>query len=146
MGKYNGNGTGVAGSSGDGATTTGGTSKGTTSGIDGLMGLDVNGIESPTTHHRTTVPMPSTTATITTSSNEKNLPSSTNHICFFKNGEVMGYFIVSRCICTGGQAFDNIKLGHYFPAISTYMSWSLHVNFGPHFIYPPQSLPNGFMK
>eukprot|EP00957_Ditylum_brightwellii_P139134 10605681-Ditylum_brightwellii.AAC.1 len=95
-GKDNGNSAGVTGSSGDGTATTEGTYKGSTSGIDGLMGLDGNDTELSTTHHRTNVPTPFTTAAVTTISNEKNLPTSTNHIYFFKNGEPMGHFIVSR--------------------------------------------------
>ena len=45
----------------------------------------------------------------------------TNHIRFFKNGEAMGQFILSKNIRSGGAAFDDIQPGTYYPAISTYM-------------------------
>eukprot|EP00957_Ditylum_brightwellii_P000368 28230-Ditylum_brightwellii.AAC.1 len=93
-GKDNGNCAGVAGSSGDGTASTGGVSKGSTSGVCGLTGLDVNDTELSTTNHGTNVPTPSNIATITTS-NKNNLPTSTNHIHFFKYGEAMDHFIVS---------------------------------------------------
>ena len=64
----------------------------------------------------------------------------TNHIRFFKNGEPMGQFIISKGIRTGGAAFDNIQPGTYYPAVSIYMGASVKVNFGPHFVYPPRKL------
>ena len=68
----------------------------------------------------------------------------TNHIRFFKNGESLGHFIVTRGIRTGGAAFDPIQPGTYYPAISSYMGGAARVNFGPHFIYPPRkNLPSG---
>jgi len=66
-----------------------------------------------------------------------------NHIRFFKNGAPMGHFIVSRGVKTGGEAFDDIQSGTYYPAISSYMGGTARVNFGPHFIYPPKGLPTG---
>ena len=69
--------------------------------------------------------------------------TSTNHIRFFKNGEAIGNFIVSRGVRTGGAAFDNIQSGTYYPAISSYMGGAARANFGPHFIYPPRGLPSG---
>uniref|UniRef100_A0A7S3VAV2 SPRY domain-containing protein n=1 Tax=Chaetoceros debilis TaxID=122233 RepID=A0A7S3VAV2_9STRA len=68
---------------------------------------------------------------------------SSNHIRFFKNGNPMGHFIVSRGVKSGGEAFDRIKAGTYYPAISSYMGGSARVNFGPHFICPPRGLPTG---
>ena len=49
------------------------------------------------------------------------VPPPTNHIRFFKNGEAMGQFILSKNIRSGGAAFDDIQPGTYYPAISTYM-------------------------
>lgn len=66
-----------------------------------------------------------------------------NHIRFFKNGAPMGDFIVSRGVKSGGEAFDNIQSGTYYPAISSYMGGTAQVNFGPHFICPPKGLPTG---
>eukprot|EP00979_Chaetoceros_neogracilis_P001058 scaffold193_cov239-Chaetoceros_neogracile.AAC.3 len=79
-----------------------------------------------------------------TSTSRKN-PNvvTSNHIRFFKNGAPMGHFIVSRGIKTGGEAFDDIQSGTYYPAISSYMGGTAKVNFGPHFIYPPKGLPTG---
>jgi hypothetical protein len=73
----------------------------------------------------------------------KNTQQQSNHIRFFKNGEAQGHFIVSRNVRTGGAAFDNIKKGTYYPAISPYMGGAARVNFGPHFIHPPRGLPSG---
>ncbi|KAL7536581.1 hypothetical protein ACHAXR_007257 [Thalassiosira sp. AJA248-18] len=56
----------------------------------------------------------------------------TNHIRFFKNGEPMG---------KDGIAFDNVNPGTYHPSVSCYMDGAAQLNFGPHFIYPPQGLP-----
>ena len=55
----------------------------------------------------------------------------------------MGHFVVSRGVKSGGEAFDNIDNGTYYPAISSYMGGTARVNFGPHFIYPPKGLPTG---
>ena len=76
-------------------------------------------------------------------SKAKSTQPQTNHIRFFKNGEGQGHFIVSRGMRTGGAAFDNIKKGTYYPAISPYMGGAARVNFGPHFIHPPRGLPSG---
>lgn len=77
----------------------------------------------------------------TTSSSDNN----TNHIRFFKNGEAMGQFILSKNTRSGGAAFDDIQPGTYYPALSTYMGGTAKVNFGPHFICPINSsqLPTG---
>jgi Set1/Ash2 histone methyltransferase complex subunit ASH2 len=69
--------------------------------------------------------------------------TATNHIRFFKNGEAIGNFIVSRGVRIGGAAFDNIQSGTYYPAISSYMGGSARANFGPHFMHPPRGLPSG---
>ncbi|KAL9191579.1 hypothetical protein ACHAXT_001285 [Thalassiosira profunda] len=55
-----------------------------------------------------------------------------NHIRFFKNGVQMG----------GGIAFDKITPGTYHPSVSCYMDSAVQMNFGPHFICPPQGLPS----
>ena len=57
----------------------------------------------------------------------------TNHIRFFKNGMPLG---------EKGIGFDNVIPGKYHPAISCYLDGSAQMNFGPHFVYPPQGLPN----
>jgi Set1/Ash2 histone methyltransferase complex subunit ASH2 len=57
----------------------------------------------------------------------------TNHIRFYKNGELMG-----NCV-----AYDDITPEAYFPAISCYLEGSAQMNFGPHFVYPPKGLPDG---
>ena len=59
--------------------------------------------------------------------------ATTNHILFFKNGELMGSI--------DDKAFDNITPGTYYPAISCYMDGAAQLNFGPHFVYPPKGLP-----
>ena len=66
-----------------------------------------------------------------------------NHIRFFKNGEAMGHFVVTRGKREGGAAFENIEDGTYYPAISSYLGGSARVNFGPHFVFSPRSLPSG---
>jgi Set1/Ash2 histone methyltransferase complex subunit ASH2 len=66
-----------------------------------------------------------------------------NHIRFFKNGEAMGHFVVTRGKREGGAAFENIQDGTYYPAISSYMGGTARVNFGPHFVFSPRSLPSG---
>ena len=66
-----------------------------------------------------------------------------NHIRFFKNGQPMGHFVVSRGTKTGGEAFDGIQSGTYYPAVSSYMGGTVRCNFGPYFIYPPKGLPTG---
>ncbi|KAK9711443.1 transcription factor, contains a PHD finger motif [Basidiobolus ranarum] len=50
-----------------------------------------------------------------------------SQIVYFKNGECMGV------------AFENINLGKYHPAISSYKGGRVAVNFGPMFKYPPPS-------
>ena len=67
----------------------------------------------------------------------------TNHIRFFKNGEALGDFVVTRGVRQGGEAFDRITPGTYYPAVSAYMGGSAQLNFGPHFVYPPRTLPSG---
>ena len=69
--------------------------------------------------------------------------SATNHIRFFKNGEAMGHFLISRGVRTGGEAFSDIQPGTYYPAISSYMGGAARANFGPYFISPPRGLPSG---
>ena len=49
-----------------------------------------------------------------------------SHICFFINGKQVG-----------DKAFDNITPGTYYPAVSCYSDASVKLNFGPHFVYPP---------
>jgi len=53
----------------------------------------------------------------------KPLPGS--KITFFKNGENLG------------EAFSNIYMGDYFPAVATYRNAKVKCNFGPRFKYPP---------
>lgn len=74
---------------------------------------------------------------------KKNVGHGTNHIRFFKNGNPMGDFVFVRGTKTGGEAFDLINPGTYYPAISLYMGATTRVNFGPHFVYPPRGLPTG---
>ena len=52
----------------------------------------------------------------------------------------MGHFIVSRGVKAGGEAFDNIQPGTYYPAILSYMGGTARANFGPHFVHPPKGL------
>lgn len=80
-----------------------------------------------------------------TASSTKQQPVTTNHIRFFCNGKSMGALdTIGTKTRTGGEAFDNIASGTYYPAISTYMGGSARVNFGPHFIYNPnKQIPNG---
>eukprot|EP00978_Attheya_sp_CCMP212_P007508 scaffold17391_cov54-Attheya_sp.AAC.4 len=66
-----------------------------------------------------------------------------NHIRFFKNGEGMGQFVEIRGIRSGGEAFDTIQDGTYYPAVSSYMRACVRVNFGPYFVHPPKRLPSG---
>ena len=63
---------------------------------------------------------------------------SQNHIRFFKNGNCMGQFIISKGKREGGEAFNNIEQGTYYPAVSCYMGGSVRANFGPHWICPPK--------
>eukprot|EP00985_Skeletonema_marinoi_P008421 scaffold3804_cov159-Skeletonema_marinoi.AAC.4 len=49
-----------------------------------------------------------------------------SHIRFFINGKQVG-----------DKAFDNITLGTYYPAVSCYSDSTVKLNFGPHFVYPP---------
>lgn len=70
---------------------------------------------------------------------------SNNHIRFFKNGDCMGQFVISKGKREGGEAFRNIERGTYYPAVSCYMGGTVRVNFGPHWVYPPKRsrLPTG---
>lgn len=70
---------------------------------------------------------------------------SNNHIRFFKNGDCMGQFVISKGKREGGEAFSNIERGTYYPAISCYMGGSVRANFGPYWICPPKRsrLPPG---
>ena len=61
-----------------------------------------------------------------------------NHIRFFKNGNCMGQFVISKGKREGGEAFSNIEPGIYYPAVSCYMGGSVKANFGPHWICPPK--------
>lgn len=74
-----------------------------------------------------------------------NLGVTTNQIRFFCNGKSLGALDVVGKTRLGGEAFDNITSGTYYPAISTYMGGSARVNFGPYFIYTPKQgqLPSG---
>ncbi|KAL7472157.1 hypothetical protein ACHAXS_012489 [Conticribra weissflogii] len=67
--------------------------------------------------------------------NEESAKTLRNCIFFFKNGELLGKI--------DGLAFDNIAPDTYFPAISCYEESAARLNFGPHFVYPPASLPYG---
>ena len=49
-----------------------------------------------------------------------------SHIRFFVNGKQVG-----------DKAFDNITPGTYYPAVSCYSDSTVKLNFGPHFVYPP---------
>lgn len=53
-----------------------------------------------------------------------------NYIRLFINGKQIG-----------DKVFDNIDPGTYYPAVSCYSDASLRLNFGPHFVYPPQGIP-----
>ena len=68
--------------------------------------------------------------------------SASNHIRFFKNGNPMGHFVISKGKREGGVAFT-VPDGVYYPAVSLYMGASVKVNFGPHFIHQPRKLPPG---
>ena len=70
---------------------------------------------------------------------------SNNHIRFFKNGDCMGQFVISKGKREGGEAFSNIERGTYYPAVSCYMGGAVRANFGPHWICPPKRsrLPPG---
>jgi hypothetical protein len=69
--------------------------------------------------------------------------SSQNHIRFFKNGNCMGEFVLSKGKRVGGEAFLGIESGTYYPAVSTYMGGTVRANFGPYFVCPPKKLPAG---
>lgn len=77
--------------------------------------------------------------------NASNATPATNQIRFFLNGEAMGHFVVSRTMRSGGDAFDNVRPGTYYPATSAYMGGAATVNFGPYFTYPihASQLPSG---
>jgi Set1/Ash2 histone methyltransferase complex subunit ASH2 len=64
--------------------------------------------------------------------------SNNNHIRFFKNGECMGQFVLSKGKREGGEAFSNIERGTYYPAVSCYMGGAVRANFGPYWICPPK--------
>jgi len=74
---------------------------------------------------------------------EKNTPAVNNEIRFFKNGVNLGHFVISKGKRVGGAAFEDVQAGTYYPAISSYLGGTVHVNFGPHFIYPLRKLPHG---
>jgi SPRY domain len=79
------------------------------------------------------------------SEDEGNERRNNNHIRFFKNGECMGQFVISKGKREGGEAFCNIERGTYYPAASCYMGGAVKANFGPYWIYPPKRsrLPSG---
>lgn len=52
-----------------------------------------------------------------------------SHIRFFVNGKQIG-----------DRAFDKIAPGTYYPAVSCYSDSSVRMNFGPHFVYPPDEM------
>ena len=68
-----------------------------------------------------------------------------NHIRFFKNGDCMGQFVISKGKREGGEAFRNIERGMYYPAVSCYMGGAVRANFGPYWVCPPKRsrLPPG---
>jgi len=75
--------------------------------------------------------MPDVEMTDANAEREQKISSAlTNHIHFFINGKPMG---------ENGIAFDNVNPGTYHPAISCYKQGSAQLNFGPHFVYPPQT-------
>ena len=74
--------------------------------------------------------MPDAEMTDTDADGKKKTSTLTNHIRFFINGKPMG---------EKGIAFDNVNPGTYHPAISCYKQGSAQLNFGPHFVYPPQA-------
>jgi len=72
---------------------------------------------------------------------DKNADKSTNpcnEIRFFKNGECLGQFVLSKGKRVGGVAFDDVQPGSYYPAVSCYMGGSIVANFGPYWIHPPR--------
>jgi Set1/Ash2 histone methyltransferase complex subunit ASH2 len=71
------------------------------------------------------------------------ISSEMQQIHFFRNGEAMGTFILSRGKREGGAAFTDIPSGTYYPAVSVYLGASVRAHFGPHFVYPPRKLPHG---
>ena len=68
--------------------------------------------------------------------------SGPNTIKFFKNGDAMGEFVISKGKREGGDAYHPPD-GIYYPAISTYMGASVKLNTGPHFIYQPRKVTAG---
>jgi Set1/Ash2 histone methyltransferase complex subunit ASH2 len=44
-----------------------------------------------------------------------------NQIHFFRNGEAMGHFVISKGKREGGAAFEDIADGTYYPAISVFL-------------------------
>jgi Set1/Ash2 histone methyltransferase complex subunit ASH2 len=85
----------------------------------------------------------STTANNSSSSSDTPNPNpNPNEMRFFKNGQPMGEFVISKGKREGGVAFS-IPDGVYYPAVSLYMGAAVQVNPGPHFICPPKKLPAG---
>jgi SPRY domain len=76
---------------------------------------------------------------------DRNERRNNNHIRFFKNGDCMGQFVISKGKREGGEAFRNIERGTYYPAVSCYMGGTVKANFGPYWICPPKRsrLPPG---
>jgi len=70
--------------------------------------------------------------------NNNNSTTTNNHIRFFKNGQPLGQFVLTKGKREGGQAFSNIPAGTYYPAISCYMGGTVRANFGPHWMCPPK--------
>jgi len=66
-----------------------------------------------------------------------------NHIRFFKNGQCLGRFFMTKGKREGGEAFTELEPGVYYPAVSSYMGGTVQANFGPHWVYPPKKLPPG---
>ncbi len=107
-------------------------------------GITINtGIGSMNTNQSNSQQTNSNANSANSSSKTNNSTTTKNHIRFFKNGEGQGHFIVSRGTRTGGEAFEDIPKGMYYPAISPYMGGAARVNFGPYFIHPPRGLPSG---
>ena len=84
----------------------------------------------------------STTAAPLSVAAEDCYPSS-SHIRFYRNGRPMGNVVVNRGKYSGGEAYDPIAPGVYYPAVSGYMGGRVRANFGPKFMYPPTGVPAG---
>jgi SPRY domain len=76
---------------------------------------------------------------------DENDDENKNHVRFFKNGDCMGQFVISKGKREGGEAFSHIERGTYYPAVSCYMGGAVRANFGPHWVCPPKRsrLPAG---